>query len=127
MGSDEERTGGRSKEKEETLASSCSVCGSPAAAHLHYGAVSCYSCRAFFRRGQPKQVRWVNCHPTPSLTFGVLQVYLWSWTVQDQSTQQDKLQALQVQEVLGGGYEAGEGGLLPQQEKRKRTGEECRR
>ena len=62
MGSDEERTGGRSKEKEETLASSCSVCGSPAAAHLHYGAVSCYSCRAFFRRGQPKQVRYVTSH-----------------------------------------------------------------
>ena len=60
MGSDEERTGGRSKEKEETLASSCSVCGSPAAAHLHYGAVSCYSCRAFFRRGRPRQARCVQ-------------------------------------------------------------------
>ena len=43
--------------KEEALAAECSVCSSPAAAHLHYGAVSCYSCRAFFRRGQPKQVR----------------------------------------------------------------------
>ena len=69
MGSDEESGGGggggagagggagRLKEKEEILSSACSVCGSPAAAHLHYGAVSCYSCRAFFRRGQPKQVR----------------------------------------------------------------------
>ena len=68
MGSDEESAGrggggvgggggGRLKEKEESLSSACSVCGSPAAAHLHYGAVSCYSCRAFFRRGQPKQVR----------------------------------------------------------------------
>ena len=44
-------------EKDESLAAECSVCGSPAAAHLHYGAVSCYSCRAFFRRGQPKQIR----------------------------------------------------------------------
>ena len=62
MGSDEESGGGgggrlKEKEKEEILSSACSVCGSPAAAHLHYGAVSCYSCRAFFRRGQPKQVR----------------------------------------------------------------------
>lgn len=59
MGSDEESGGGgRLKEKEESLSSACSVCGSPAAAHLHYGAISCYSCRAFFRRGQPKQLRW---------------------------------------------------------------------
>lgn len=64
MGSDEESGGGRlkEKEKEESLSSACSVCGSPAAAHLHYGAVSCYSCRAFFRRGQPKQVRCIFGH-----------------------------------------------------------------
>ena len=49
---------GKDSEKDESLAAECSVCGSPAAAHLHYGAVSCYSCRAFFRRGQPKQIRW---------------------------------------------------------------------
>lgn len=28
----------------------CKVCGSPASAYLHYGAIVCYSCRAFFRR-----------------------------------------------------------------------------
>jgi uncharacterized Zn finger protein (UPF0148 family) len=39
------------------LKAECSVCSSPAAAHLHYGAISCYSCRAFFRRGPPRQVR----------------------------------------------------------------------
>ena len=27
------------------LTCECSVCGGPAAAHLHYGAISCYSCR----------------------------------------------------------------------------------
>ena len=47
----------KDKDKEDNLAAVCSVCASPAAAHLHYGAVSCYSCRAFFRRGQPKQIR----------------------------------------------------------------------
>ena len=51
------------------LHASCSVCGSPAAPHLHYGAISCYSCRAFFRRGQPKQTRCVvgpgGCVITP--------------------------------------------------------------
>ena len=41
------------------LHASCSVCSSPAAPHLHYGAISCYSCRAFFRRGQPKQGRCI--------------------------------------------------------------------
>lgn len=28
----------------------CKVCGEQAARHIHYGGVSCYSCRAFFRR-----------------------------------------------------------------------------
>ena len=27
------------------LSSQCSVCSAPAADHLHYGAISCYSCR----------------------------------------------------------------------------------
>ena len=55
---DKEKEKEKEKEKAvECLAAECSVCGSPAAAHLHYGAVSCYSCRAFFRRGHPKQVR----------------------------------------------------------------------
>jgi len=40
----------------------CSVCQGPAADHLHYGAISCYSCRAFFRRGSPKQIRCIFGH-----------------------------------------------------------------
>ena len=36
----------------------CRICGEAAAKHVHYGAVTCFSCRAFFRRsiqnGHPK-------------------------------------------------------------------------
>jgi hypothetical protein len=28
----------------------CKVCDEPAAIHIHYGAITCFSCRAFFRR-----------------------------------------------------------------------------
>ena len=28
----------------------CQVCNAPAAKHVHYGAITCFSCRAFFRR-----------------------------------------------------------------------------
>ena len=28
----------------------CAVCGDGASEHLHYGAICCFSCRAFFRR-----------------------------------------------------------------------------
>ena len=28
----------------------CQVCNEPAAKHVHYGAMTCFSCRAFFRR-----------------------------------------------------------------------------
>jgi hypothetical protein len=33
----------------------CKVCGEPAAKHIHYGAVTCFSCRAFFRRSIQNQ------------------------------------------------------------------------
>jgi hypothetical protein len=38
----------------------CTICGDRADQHLHYGAVACFSCRQFFRRGQPKGNRCVN-------------------------------------------------------------------
>jgi len=42
------------------LVTSCSVCGEEASSHLHYGAVSCYSCRAFFRRGIGREYKCVE-------------------------------------------------------------------
>jgi len=33
------------------LNAACLICTGPAAVHQHYGAICCYSCRAFFRRG----------------------------------------------------------------------------
>ena len=33
------------------LTTVCTICSGPSSSHLHYGAVACYSCRAFFRRG----------------------------------------------------------------------------
>lgn len=34
----------------KTLPCVCAVCGDGASEHLHYGAICCFSCRAFFRR-----------------------------------------------------------------------------
>ena len=33
----------------------CKVCKEPAAKHIHYGSVTCFSCRAFFRRSIQNQ------------------------------------------------------------------------
>ena len=47
----------------ENLTAKCSVCKAPAAPHLHYGAIVCYSCRAFFRRIiHKKLVRKLECN-----------------------------------------------------------------
>jgi len=44
------------------LVTVCGVCGSPATDVQHYGATSCYSCRAFFRRsiGNGKEYRYCS-------------------------------------------------------------------
>ena len=36
----------------------CHVCGDVANDHIHYGAIACYSCRAFFRRGVSSNVQF---------------------------------------------------------------------
>jgi len=49
----------KKKKRVEELNQECKVCGSPAPTHLNYGAIACFSCRAFFRRGRPKN-RCIN-------------------------------------------------------------------
>ena len=44
-GGEEEAGRGRGKSREANLTALCLVCGGAAAAHQHYGAVCCYSCR----------------------------------------------------------------------------------
>merc|ERR1711874_178533 len=39
------------EKKKRKLTTVCTICSGPSASHLHYGAIACYSCRAFFRRG----------------------------------------------------------------------------
>ena len=39
---------------------SCSICGDRAGHHLHYGAVACFSCRQFFRRGKARQKQCIS-------------------------------------------------------------------
>ncbi len=34
----------------------CRICGEPAARHMHYGAITCFSCKAFFRRAVQNDV-----------------------------------------------------------------------
>ena len=41
------------------LNSVCQVCGDQAPEHIHYGSVSCFSCRAFFRRSVSKSHMYV--------------------------------------------------------------------
>jgi len=38
----------------------CLVCGEPTVSHKHYGAVCCYSCRAFFRRSINQRFSCIN-------------------------------------------------------------------
>merc|ERR1711915_624149 len=64
----DKRTGYREAADESNLLAQCSVCSGPAATHVHYGAISCYSCRAFFRRGVPKQVRCAFGHDKCKIT-----------------------------------------------------------
>lgn len=48
---DSEGTGKKKKRPKFIRIVDCQVCGDKANDHIHYGAIACYSCRAFFRRG----------------------------------------------------------------------------
>ena len=54
--SDENKVGSATSKK---LTSICQVCGDQAPEHIHYGSVSCFSCRAFFRRSVSKSNSYV--------------------------------------------------------------------
>ena len=55
----------KGKKKDNPLISAtekCKVCLEPAAKHIHYGSVTCFSCRAFFRRSiQNKSGKVYTC------------------------------------------------------------------
>ena len=60
---------------------SCSVCSAPAAIHLHYGAISCYSCRLhFFKLFQLFIHDYLFFHLLLFLqvtSFKLFQVFIW--------------------------------------------------
>jgi len=47
--------------KVRPLTSKCGVCGSPSTHVRHYGSVTCYSCRAFFRRSVARSKAFQYC------------------------------------------------------------------
>lgn len=61
--SDDKKDNNKKEKLEHTgskkLTSLCQVCGDQAPEHIHYGSVSCFSCRAFFRRSVCKSHMYV--------------------------------------------------------------------
>ena len=58
----------------------CKVCGEPAAKHIHYGAVTCFSCRAFFRRSiQNQSCEAYKCRKQGSCEISLKSVRNWNY------------------------------------------------
>ena len=53
--------GDQGSSKTGHLSQVCGVCGAPAAEVHHYGAVACFSCRAFFRRAVGGDKKYDKC------------------------------------------------------------------
>ncbi len=50
----------------------CRICAEPAAKHMHYGAITCFSCKAFFRRAIQNDVaREFICRASNNCEIGV--------------------------------------------------------
>merc|ERR1719474_2098023 len=71
----------------------CKVCNEPAAKHVHYGAMTCFSCRAFFRRSiQNKTAATYVCRRSKSCEINL--------------KTRKKLSVLQIHEMYCCGNEA---------------------
>ena len=79
----------------------------------HYGAVCCYSCRAFFRRGITRS--YVCVRGDDLCQVGVLELKAWlHWFDAGQQHHKDQLQAMQIRKVLGCWHETRIGGCHSQ-------------
>ena len=82
----------------------------------HYGAVCCYSCRAFFRRGITRSYVCVRgddlCQVKVVLLFRAFAFVL--NLILGEQHHSDQLQTMPVREMPGGGYEAGTSGCHSQ-------------
>jgi len=56
-----QQQGGQQKWVSRPLIKDCRICNSPATSVQHYGSISCYSCRAFFRRTVGSQREYLKC------------------------------------------------------------------
>ena len=62
------------KLKDQGLTEKCRVCSAPAVPHSNYGAVVCFSCRAFFRRGVQQKYQCRQMCTTDNSSCGELNI-----------------------------------------------------